>query len=393
MLITLLVIFDPSAAFDTVDHRIMLERLKSSFGIQDQVLKWFTSYLSNHSQFISVNRGTSEHFELKNGVPQGSCLGPLLFVLYVSKLLQILENHFPDAHAFADDNQLYVSFQPDSMSKQLSGVTVMENCTDDIKTWMLNDKLKLNDGKTNVLIIGTRQQLEKVNFDTLRTGDSYVTVSSEAKDLGFWLDSQLKCDTNVNGSCKAAFFHLFNIRRIRKFLTHKTAQILINSFVTSRLDYCSSLYYGLPANQLNKLKRVQNAAARLICNVSRFDHIIPTLKDLHWLPVKFRIDFKILLIVFKALHGLAPEYVSELITIKYPSSYSTRSNSKLLLQKTILKTLLPTLGDRSFGCSAPNLWNDLPSRIQQADSIGSFTKLLKTTYLGKFIIIFNNKIL
>ena len=116
---------------------------------------------------------------------------------------------------------------------------------------------------------------------------------------------------HVNRSCKAAFSHLFNIRRIRKFLTHEIAQILINSFVTSRLDYCKSLYYGLPANQLNKLQRVQNAAARLICNVSRFDHITPTLKDLHWLPVKFRIDFKILLIVFKALHGLAPDYISE----------------------------------------------------------------------------------
>jgi hypothetical protein len=78
-------------------------------------------------QFISVDGGTSKHFDLKNGVPQGSCLGPLLFVLYVSKLFQILESHLPDAHAFADDNQLYVSFQPDSMSEQLTAVTVMEN--------------------------------------------------------------------------------------------------------------------------------------------------------------------------------------------------------------------------------------------------------------------------
>jgi hypothetical protein len=192
----------------------------------------------------------------------------------------------------------------------------------------------------------------------------------------------MKCDINVNRYCKAAFFHLFNTRRIRKFLTHETAQILINSFVTSRLDYCNSLYYGLPANQLNKLQRVQNAAARLICNLSRFDHITPTLKDLYWLPVKFRIDFKIQLIVFKVLHGLAPDYISELITIKPPSSYSMRSNSKLLLQKTTLKTL-PTLGDHSFGCAAPNLWNDLPSRIQQADSIGSFKKLLKTHLFRK----------
>jgi hypothetical protein len=82
---------------------------------------------------------------------------------------------------------------------------------------MLNDKLKLNDGKTDFFITATRQELEKANFDTLRIGDSYVTASSEAKDLGFWLDSQMKCDTNVNRSCKAALFHLFNIRRDKKF--------------------------------------------------------------------------------------------------------------------------------------------------------------------------------
>jgi hypothetical protein len=104
-LVTLLVILDLSAAFDTVDRHIMLERLKSSFGIQDQVLKWFSSFLSNRSQFISVNGGTSKRFELKNGVPQRSCLGQLLFVLYMSKLFQILESHLPYAHAFADDNQ------------------------------------------------------------------------------------------------------------------------------------------------------------------------------------------------------------------------------------------------------------------------------------------------
>ncbi len=140
--------------------------------------------------------------------------------------------------------------------------------------------------------------------------------------------------------------------------------------------------FPLQVCTLRLVNYYENFAMITTCNVSRFDHITPTLKDLHWLPVKFRIDFKILLIVFKALHGLAPDYISELITIKPPSSYSMRSNSKLLLQKTTLKTL-PTLGDRSFGCAAPNLWNDLPSHIQQADSIGSFKKLLKTHLFRK----------
>ena len=139
------------------------------------------------------------------------------------------------------------------------------------------------------------------------------------KNLGCWFDSQMNLNTHITKCCNASFYHLFNIRRIRKFLNKETAQILVNAFITSRLDYCNSLLYGLPATHLNKLQRVQNASARLICNVSRYDHITPTLYQLHWLPIKFRIDFKILLITYKAIHGLAPDYLTELISIKTPT--------------------------------------------------------------------------
>ena len=121
-----------------------------------------------------------------------------------------------------------------------------------------------------------------------------MTSLSQAKNLGSWLEAQMNLNTHVTKYCQAAFFHLFNIRRTRKFLNYETVQILINAFVTSRLDYCNSLLYGLPATQLNKLQRVQNAAARLICIISRFDHITPNLIELHWLPIKYRINFKIL---------------------------------------------------------------------------------------------------
>ena len=116
-------------------------------------------------------------------------------------------------------------------------------------------------------------------------------------------------NANVNKTCNSSFFHLHNIRRIRKYLSTESAKLLVHAFVISRIDYCNSLLYGLPQTQLIKLQRVQNAAARLICNVSRFDHITPVLYQLHWLPFKFRIHFKVLLITFKALHGMSPIYI------------------------------------------------------------------------------------
>ena len=185
--VTLLVMLDLSSAFDTVDHCILLDRLNNEFGIKGRVLEWFTSYLSKRSQFISINGGRSRLFNVSYGVPQGSCLGPLLFVLYVSKLFRIVEKHLPDAHAFADDSQLYVSFKPDPTCDQLAPVAALEHCIDDIKDWMLSDKLKVNGGKTEFLMIGTRQQLAKVNFNSLRIGDNPLALLTRQRTWDFGL--------------------------------------------------------------------------------------------------------------------------------------------------------------------------------------------------------------
>ena len=162
--VTLLVMLDLSSAFDIVDHDILLGRLNYELGIKGRVLEWLTSYLSKRSQFISVNGARSRLFNVLSGVPQGSCLGTLLFVPYVRKVFSIMEKHLPDAQAFADDSQLYVSFKPYSTCDHLAAVTDLELCIDDIKDWMLSDKLKVNDGKIEFLIIVTQQQLAKVKY-------------------------------------------------------------------------------------------------------------------------------------------------------------------------------------------------------------------------------------
>ena len=152
-------------------------------------------------------------------------------------------------------NRLSKSF-PSKMIYETSRVAInaMQDCITDIRKWMLEVKLKLNDDKTEFIIIGTRQQLAKVSVDSLQIGNETITSSSEVKNLGSWFDTQLKMDSHIGKCCRTAFFHLFNIRRIRKFLSYDTAQILINAFVTSRLDYCNSLLYSLPDNQIYKLQ-------------------------------------------------------------------------------------------------------------------------------------------
>ena len=189
---------------------------------------------------------------------------------------------------------------------------------------MLQDKLKTNDDKTEFLIIGSRQQLEKIDQCYIRVGDANVQPVTSARNLGSWFDSNLSMSVHVTKSCGAAFFWLHNIKRVSSFLPRDKLEMVIHAFVTNRIDYCNSLLYGLPDCELKKVQRVQNAAARLLTSTGKYDHITPVLRELHWLPVKYRIQFKILLLTFKAIHGMAPDYISRLLHVRQHTRYSLR---------------------------------------------------------------------
>ena len=205
---------DLCAAFDTIDHCILLERLKSGFGIRGTALSWFASYLSNRSQQILIDGSLSMNFELSCGVPQGSCLGSLLFVLYASKIFQIVDKHLPGIHCYADDSQLYLSFCPNASVNQDVALARMESCIDDIRNWMLNEKLKLSDDKTEFLIIGTSQQLAKVTNSSLCVGNSAITPTSSARNLGSWFDAKLTMATHIIRTCNYYYIIIVQCRKI-----------------------------------------------------------------------------------------------------------------------------------------------------------------------------------
>ena len=314
-------------------------------------------------------------------MPQGSCLGPLLFSIYTSSLLSIVQDLLPTVHCYADDNQLYVSFSPADENGQSDAIAAMERCVRVIRNWMHENQLLMNETKTEFLLIGTKQQLAKVNVDHVKVGnaDIHVVLHSPVKNLGVWLDSNLSMVELITKASSSAYFHLYNIRRIRKYLSRENMKTLVHAFVSSRIDYCNSLLYGVPNCHLHKLQRVQNAAARLIFEESKYCHVTPLLKSLHWLLVKYRIIFKVLLITFKAIHGLAPVYISELISIRdiSLSRYCLRLTNSLTLNYPALKSR-KTLGDRSFLVAARKLWNELPCDIRDLNSINKFKMAIKT---------------
>ena len=383
--VTQLVLLDLSAAFDTIDHTIMSTTLRDRIGITATALNWCDSYLANRHQVIQVAGATSGRFDLKYGVPQGSCLGPVLFTTYASPLFDVINQHPVRASGYADDHQLYQSFDPSRVHAEKEAISFMEQCIADVRSWMLANKLKINDSKTEYMIIGTKAMLSKVKSTSVRVGVDDIQASTKVRNLGVIFDDHLNMSAHITKTCKAAQFHLHNLRSIRKFLTKEAAETLVHSLIFSLLDYCNALLYGLPSYQIARLQRVQNAAARFLCNTSKYDHISPILKSLHWLPVKYRILFKIAIITFKALTDQAPSYLQEMIIRQSNSRYALRSDSSIFLK--IPRSRHKTLGDRAFAVAAPTVWNALPSTVRDAATLGQFKTRLKTHY---FKIAFNH---
>ena len=185
----------------------------------------------------------------------------------------------------------------------------------------------------------------------------------------------LNMEAQVNSVVKSCYANLYTISRIRHCLTQEAAATLVNSQVTSRLDSFNAVLYKIPDYLKHKLQLVQNNAARLVTGTRRQDDISTVLKDLHWLPITFRIDYKVIVLCFKALNNLAPKYLSDLLT-PYTKDRELRSLSKKLLDKP--KTKLITYGDRAFAYAAPTLWNKLPDHLRTIDKLTTFKIALKT---------------
>jgi hypothetical protein len=192
------------------------------------------------------------------------------------------------------------------------------------------------------------------------------------------MDKYMTLTSHVNKVCRAACLAIYKISQIRRFIDRHTAERLVHAFVTSRLDANNSLLYGLPGSLIAKLQRVQNRAVRLVLGIGGKRVSISELRrnELHWLPVKDRIVFKILMITYKSLNGLAPSYVKDLL-MSYTPTRSLRSSSQALLVVP-RKVSTATYGERAFSVSAPKLWNGLPQHLRNAKSLAAFKTLLKT---------------
>lgn len=337
--------------------------------------KWFSSYLTGRTQFVRCGGSSSTPTLLGCGVPQGSVLGPILFLLYTADLLRLVRGHSLNPHLYADDTQIYGYCRPGNTSQLQSRVSA---CISDVAMWMRSNRLQLNTDKTEFIWCTSPRRQHQLPTSPFTVGPDVVTPVSSVRDLGVYIDSDLSMRKHVSKTVSACFATLRQIRSIRRSVTRPVLQSLVSALTLTRLDYCCTTLAGLPARQLDRLQSVLNAAARLINGARKYDHVTPLLHDLHWLRVPQRIEFRLAVLVHRCLHGMAPRYLSgELRRIAdFEGRSRLRSASTMALQ--IPRSMHSTIGDRAFPVSAARVWNGLPSAITSLSSLPSFRRALKT---------------
>ena len=374
--VTLVTAIDISAAFDTVNHSLLLKVLNQTYSIKGTALKWFGSSLSNHSVCVQINNSVSQELDLPFSVPQGSCAGPILFNIYISTLTSFLGSSNCDLLGYIGDNTILAGIDPNVQNNEQQVIDNIQNSLEKTKHWMCLNRLKMNDQTTKFIMYGNNVQLSKCSTKHIKIGDEIIGGSDMTNFLGINIDNNLSFNEHIKKKCKVAMYNLHNIRSLHECLNNKTTQTLIYGLVTSHLNYINAIFSTLSALTIRPLIRAQNLAAKPVLN-SR-DKDISTTKAkqiLLWLPTKERSIYKCLTILHPCVHGTGPGIISNLIKTKTIGSLRS-NNLKYMLD--IPMTNRVTYGDRAFSGHASKLWNNLPCELRDIKDISKFKKQLKT---------------
>ena len=371
--VAILLLLDMSAAFDTVGHNILIERLDRTFAIRQMALDWLRSYLKNRNQLIVTASADPVTQNVSSGVPQGSVLGPILFSLYVAEIEQLVARHGFHSHQYADDTQIYAFCEPHNMPHL---ALRMAECFSDVASWTSSNSLRLNGDKTEATWFHPARR--SMPTPPVQLSGVTITPSVVVRNLGVYFDTSLSMENHAGRIAAACFSTLRVLREARHSVPREVLTALVIQLVLTKLDYCNSILYGSNKWALHKLQVVMNTAARLIFNARLTDHVSPLLDDLHWLPIAKRIPYKIALMVYKAHTHWSPQYLQELLTTTASQRGRVSLRSSDTINFIIPRTRRVHYGDRSFHACGPRTWNDLPSHVRSSETLTSFKNNLKT---------------
>ena len=377
---TLLVLLDFSKAFDTINHRLLLEKL-SILGFQNNALQWVESYLSDRKQQVRTENGVSDFIYLKNGVPQGSILGPLLFTIMVLDIRQHI--NFASHHSYADDLQLYKSFKPALVN---DAIVSMNEDLEKVSEYCHNSALKINEDKCYFMIVGSSKTLSKIphmpHVD-IRINKIPIERVYSIRNLGITFDEVLSWRRQVARSIQKAMGNFITISRFKKFLTRESKIILVESMILSMFNFGDALQLNVSQHLQTKIQRIQNLCLRLIFDVKKktivdYDELR---RELNMLDMNQRRILHSLCLLFKILNNLGPVYLRDLFTL-HEEVYvrETRTSNRNIY---LPNTPVSSIHNKSFKYYTARIWNELPNDVQSSKTVDTFKRKVKKMLLSK----------
>ena len=359
-----------------VNHGILIDVLNTAFNVGGKSLDWLKSYLYPRSCKVSIGESFSSSQDLCFSVPQGSLFGPVLYNAYASTMNTVV----PPAiaiHAYTDDHALKKVFNSSKPQEEVETAESLSKCLDKVKDWMNSCCLKMNSDKTEVTLFGSWQQIKKCRWTALEVCGESIPYSESIKYLGVCIDSNLWLHNHIASKCRRAMCSLFKIVNIRNFLTTEACHTAILATVISHLDYANAIMIGLPEKLIAELQQVQNMAAKVVLKRGKYTSSKDSLQTLPWLSIRSQINFKIAVLVYKCLHGGAPEGLQNLIIAHVQGREGLRSET-IIDRLIVPRTEKKTFADRTFSVAGPKLWNSLLNDVKWQKDIKHFKKSLKT---------------
>lgn len=365
------VFLDLRKAFDLVDHEILIHKLKL-YHFSDRSINLFKSYLTNRKQSVIINNIYSEKLSMQSGVPQGSILGPLLFLIYINDICYSCENLNIDL--YADDSTIF-----ESDFKLLTIQRKLQNNINQILKWCTLNNMALHPNKTKCMILGSKQRVKSIEELSLQINDTFIENVIVQKILGVFIDNTLSWQTHIDFVCRRVNTKITLLKRIIYYIDEDTKKLFYNIYILPIFDYCCTIWSNGPQKSTKKISQLQKRAAKIILNKPLKTPSDQLYKALNWLTFEERCKYHFGVLVFKSIHNMAPTYITEILTFSSNENYNLRStqNRDLVCKFKPRTNLLKS----SFSYTSMNIWNRIPQEVRDSRTINTFKNRYKNHLL------------
>lgn len=354
-------------AFDMVDHSLLIKKL-SLYKLSNTALDWFTSYLNTRLQTIVCDQNKTNFSQLQSGVPQGSILGPTLFLLFINDLPLFM--NYCSTELFADDTTFHIN------GKTINEIEVkLQNDSKEANAWSKRNKMPINYDKTTSMTVGTRQRLRDTQQLDINIDDNIIVPVNKHKLLGIYIDENLLWTSHIDYLCSTISSRISLLKQLSTYVPTNVQKMYYQGYILPLIDYGSNTWGTTYKINIERLNKLQKRAARIILKAEFTTPSSDMFKELGWISVASRLDYNKAILTYKALNNLTPSYISDLlIPVSQTCTRILRSSENGSLVVPRSRT---ALYDRSFSTSAPKLWNSLPYSIKSAHSLNAFKKCVK----------------